>query len=251
MEAVRLARLHPDRQVVFFGVGFETTAPANAMTVFTAAREGLANFSLLASHVLVPPAIELLLRSSGNRVQGFIGPGHVCTVMGSRPYEALSRAFAVPIVIAGFEPLDLLEAISMLVAQLESGRAETENQYVRSVAAEGNRPAQALMARVFEPCDRKWRGLGTIAGSGLRLREEFAAFDAERRFDLAGTVADEPAECRSAEVLQGRLRPPDCPAYAARCTPDAPLGAPMVSGEGACAAYYRYRRLAGGVEARC
>lgn len=244
MEAVKIARLNPQRQVVFFAIGFETTAPANAMAVWQARREGLSNFSMLVSHVLVPPAIRLLLRSPRNRVQGFIAPGHVCTVMGYREYEALSREFHVPFVVGGFEPVDLLEAIHMLVAQLEDGRAQIENQYVRSVSYRGNLPAQALMERVFEVCDRKWRGLGTIPQSGLRLRPEFAAHDAEARFGLAEPGAEEPAECVSAEVLQGLKKPPDCAMFAVRCTPERPMGAPMVSAEGACAAYYHYRRHA-------
>jgi hydrogenase expression/formation protein HypD len=242
MEAVKLARANPARQVVFFGVGFETTAPANAMAVVHAQREALANFSMLASHVLVPPAIELLLSSPRNQVQGFIGPGHVCTVMGYRQYQALCRKYRVPIVVGGFEPVDLLEAICMLVAQLEAGRAEAENQYVRSVSYEGNLPAQRIMEQVFEVCDRKWRGVGTIPLSGLRLRDEFAAHDAERAFGVETTCAEEPAECVSAEVLQGLKSPLDCPVFGASCTPESPLGAPMVSSEGACAAYYQYRR---------
>jgi len=242
MEALKIARANPQRKVAFFGIGFETTAPANAMAVWQAAREGLENFSMLASHFLVPPAIRMLLESTANRVQGFIAPGHVCTVMGYRQYDELSRKYRVPIVVGGFEPVDLLEAISMLVVQLEQGRAEAENQYVRSVAYEGNRPAQELMEKVFEVCDRKWRGIGVIPQSGLRLKEEFAAHDAEKIFDVAGTVAEEPVECISALVLQGLKKPVDCPAFAVRCTPETPLGAPMVSGEGACAAYYQYRR---------
>ncbi len=241
-EALKFARANPDRQVVFFAVGFETTAPANAMAVWQAKREGLKNFSMLASHVLVPPAIRALLGSPRNRVQGFIGPGHVCTVMGYREYEDLIREFRVPIVVGGFEPVDLLEAILMLVVQLEEGRAEVENQYVRSVTYEGNRPAQKVLAEVFEVCDRKWRGLGGIAESGLALREEYADFDADRIFGTQGVTAEEPAECISAEVLQGWKKPTDCPAFATRCTPENPLGAPMVSSEGACAAYYQYRR---------
>jgi hydrogenase expression/formation protein HypD len=244
MEAVKIARASPGRHVVFFAIGFETTAPANAMAVWQAKREGLANFSLLVSHVLVPPAIRLLLTSPHNRVQGFIAPGHVCTVMGYRQYEELAREFHVPIVVGGFEPVDLLEAIAMLVAQLEDGRAEVENQYVRSVCFEGNRPAQRLMEEVFQACDRKWRGIGPIPGSGLRLRPEFAGYDAERIFGLAEGGVDEPAECISAAVLQGLKRPTDCSAFAVRCTPENPLGAPMVSAEGACAAYYMYRRHA-------
>ena len=242
MDALKVARANPTRRVVFLGIGFETTAPANAMAVWQAAREGLKNFSMLVSQVLVPPAIRMLLESPQHRVQGFIAPGHVCTVMGLEEYVALSRDFHVPIVVGGFEPVDLLEAISMLVAQLEGGRAEVENQYARSVAREGNRPAQQIMARVFEVCDRKWRGIGSIPGSGLKLREEFAAFDAEKVFDVAAQDTDEPAECISALVLQGLKKPLDCPAFGKRCTPANPLGAPMVSSEGACAAYYQYRR---------
>jgi hydrogenase expression/formation protein HypD len=244
VEALKVARAHPERHVVFFAIGFETTAPANAMAVWQARREGLKNFSMLVSHVLVPPAIRLLLSSPETRVQGFIAPGHVCTVMGYSEYEVLSRDFRVPIVVGGFEPLDLLEAISMLVAQLEAGRAEVENQYVRSVCYEGNLPAQRIMAEVFEVCDRKWRGVGPIPGSGLRLRPEFAAHDAEQVFELAEMAVDEPAECISAQVLQGLKKPVDCPAFARTCTPENPLGAPMVSAEGACAAYYLYRRHA-------
>jgi len=245
MEALKIARANPARRVVFLGIGFETTAPANAMAVWQAAREGLKNFSMLASQVLVPPAIRMLLESPHHRVQGFIAPGHVCTVMGLEEYVGISRDFRVPIVVGGFEPVDLLEAISMLVAQLEEGRAEVENQYARSVAREGNRPAQEIMARVFEVCDRKWRGIGLIPRSGLRLRAEFAAFDAEKVFDVAAQAADEPPECISALVLQGLKKPPDCSAFGTRCTPAGPLGAPMVSSEGACAAYYQYRRRRG------
>jgi len=242
VEALKVARARPERHVVFFAIGFETTAPANAMAVWQARREGLKNFSMLVSQVLVPPAIRLLLGSPTNRVQGFIAPGHVCTVMGYREYEVLSRDFRVPIVVGGFEPLDLLEAISMLVAQREAGRAEVENQYVRSVCYEGNLPAQRLMEQVFEVCDRKWRGVGLIPQSGFRLKPEFAAHDAEKVFDLADAEVDEPAECISAQVLQGLKKPIDCPAFASTCTPENPLGAPMVSSEGACAAYYQYRR---------
>lgn len=247
LEALKIARAQPQRRVVFFGIGFETTAPANAMAVWQAQRERIKNFFLLASHVLVPPAIRLLLQSPHNRVQGFIAPGHVCTVMGYREYEALSRDFGVPMVVGGFEPLDLLEAINMLVAQLEEGRAEVENQYVRSVSYEGNRPAQQIMETVFEVCDRKWRGIGPIPRSGLRLRSEFAAHDAEKVFGLAEASVEEPAECISAQVLQGLKKPIDCRAFGRRCTPENPLGALMVSAEGACAAYYQYRRHAVGV----
>jgi hydrogenase expression/formation protein HypD len=242
LEALKIARSHPDRKVVFLAIGFETTAPANAMAVWQARREGLANFFMLASHVLVPPAVRLLLCSPDNRVQGFIGPGHVCTVMGCRQYEDLVRDFRVPIVVGGFEPVDLLEAILMLVNQLERGEARLENQYVRSVTRPGNVPAQQMVERVFEVADQKWRGLGVIPQSGLRLRPEFAAHDAERIFGTAEIQVEEPAECISAQVLKGLKKPTDCPAFASRCRPESPLGAPMVSAEGACAAYYRYRR---------
>ena len=242
MEAVKLARAMPHRRVVFFGIGFETTAPANAMTVWEARRAGLSNFSMLVSHVLVPPAIRLLLCSPANQVQGFIAPGHVCAVMGYWQYEEIRRDFHVPIVVGGFEPADVLEAVSMLVAQLEEGRAEVENQYARAVCREGNLPAQRIMEQVLEVCDRKWRGIGMIPQSGLRLREEFAAYDAERIFGVGEMTAEEPAECISAAVLQGLKRPTDCPVFGGACTPENPMGAPMVSAEGACAAYYHYRR---------
>jgi len=242
MEAVKLARAMPQRQVVFFSIGFETTAPPNAMAVWEARRTGLDNFSMLVSHVLVPPALRLLLTSPGNQVQGLIAPGHVCSVMGYWEYEEICREFHIPIVVGGFEPADLMEAVSMLVAKLESGRAEVENQYVRSVCREGNLPAQRLMREVFRVCGRKWRGIGLIPESGLCLRDEFAAYDAEKIFEVSGVTADEPSECISALVLQGRKRPTDCPAFGVRCRPETPMGAPMVSAEGACAAYYRYRR---------
>ncbi len=245
MEAIKIAQANPGRQVVFFAIGFETTAPANAMAVWQARRLGLKNFSMLVSHVLVPPAIRLLLESPANRVQGFIAPGHVCTVMGYRAYEGLSARYRVPIVVGGFEPVDLLEAISMLVAQLETGRAETENQYVRSVSREGNVPAQRLIGQVFQEADRKWRGIGSIPMSGWSLRPEFDDWNAEKVFGLADVEVPEPPECISAQVLQGLKKPVDCPAFGTRCTPDNPLGAPMVSSEGACAAYYRYRRISG------
>ena len=242
MEALKIARAMPDRKVVFFGIGFETTAPANAMAVWQARRDKLKNFSMLASHVLVPPAIRLLLESPSNRVQGFIAPGHVCTIVGYRQYVELAEKYHVPIVVGGFEPVDLLEAISMLVAQLEDGRAEVENQYARSVSYEGNLPAQKITDEVFEVADRKWRGIGTIPLSGLRLRPEFATHDAEKVFGLEGFEAQEPPECISALVLQGLKKPVDCPAFGKTCTPEKPLGALMVSAEGACSAYYQYRR---------
>lgn len=242
MEALKIARSNPEKKVVFFAIGFETTAPANAMTVWQAKREGLSNFSMLVSHVLVPPAIRLLMESPSNRVQGFIAPGHVCTVMGYRDYEELAAQYRVPIVVGGFEPIDLLEAISMLVSQLEEGRAEVENQYVRSVSRDGNTPARRIVEQVFEVADRKWRGIGKIPMSGWSLRPEFDAWNAERVFGVSDVEAPEPAECISALVLQGLQKPVDCPAFGVRCTPENPMGAPMVSNEGACAAYYRYRR---------
>jgi hydrogenase expression/formation protein HypD len=242
MEALKIARANPDRKVVFFAIGFETTAPANAMTVWQARREGLKNFSLLVSHVLVPPAIRLLLESPASRVQGFIAPGHVCAVMGYREYERLAAQYHVPFVVGGFEPVDLLEAISMLVAQLEEGRAEVENQYVRAVNREGNLLAQRILEQVFETTDRKWRGLGNIPLSGWRLRPEFDPWNAEKVFGLSEIEVTEPPECISALVLQGLKKPVDCTAFGTRCSPENPLGALMVSAEGACSAYYRYRR---------
>lgn len=245
-DAVNIARANPQFKVVFLAIGFETTAPANAMAAWQARREGLTNFSLLASHVLVPPAIRALTTTGNSRVQGFIAPGHVCTVMGCGEYESLVRDFRVPIVVGGFEPVDLLEAILMLVKQLEAGEARLENQYVRSVSYEGNLPAQRIMAEVFEVADQKWRGIGSIPKSGLKMRADYAAYDANLIFDVGEISTQEPAECISARVLQGLKKPTDCPAFAIRCTPENPLGAPMVSTEGACAAYYHYRRHAVG-----
>ena len=242
MEALKIARANRERKIVFLAIGFETTAPANAMAVWQAKREGLDNFSLLVSHVLVPPAIRALMASPENRVQGFIAPGHVCTVMGCEEYEALVRDFCIPVVVGGFEPVDLLEAVLMLVKQLEGGKAVVENQYARSVNYRGNLPAQQVIHEVFEIADRKWRGIGSIPKSGLQLRPEFAAYDAAKIFGVSQITVEEPAECISAKVLQGLQRPTDCPAFAMRCTPENPLGAPMVSSEGACAAYYHYRR---------
>lgn len=244
MDAVALARKHPDREVVFFAVGFETTAPANAMAVLHAARLGLENFSVLGSHVLVPPAMRAVLDAPSNRVQGFLAAGHVCTVMGTGEYRPIARQYRVPIVVTGFEPLDILRGVAMCVAQLEQGRAEVEIQYTRSVRPEGNPAAVQQIQEVFEPIARKWRGIGEIPASGLGLRAKYAAFDADRRFGVAHLTADEPAECIAGAVLQGHRKPHDCPCFGLRCTPDHPLGAPMVSNEGACAAYYRYRRHA-------
>jgi hydrogenase expression/formation protein HypD len=241
LDALKLAAANPGRQVVFFGVGFETTAPATAMAVYQAKQQGFANFSMLVSHVLVPPAMEAILSSPRCRVQGFLAAGHVCSVMGYHEYFPVAERYHVPIVVTGFEPVDILQGLTMLVKQLEEGRAEVENQYARSVRREGNLPAQELLARVFQVAARQWRGVGDIPRSGLALCEEYATFDAERRFDLTGVVAVEPPECRSGEVLQGLLKPEQCEAFGVRCTPERPLGAPMVSSEGACAAYFRYR----------
>ncbi len=243
LDAVRLAEDKPGRQVVFFAVCFETTAPATAMAVYRAARQGLTNFSLLISHVLVPPAMEAILSAPHNRVQGFLAAGHVCTVMGYAEYEPLARRYCVPVVVTGFEPLDILQGVWLCVRQLEEGRAEVENQYRRAVTREGNVPAQQLVREVFRVVPRKWRGLGEIPASGLALAEEYAALDAERLFSLSGVAAEEASECIAGLVLQGARKPHECPAFGTRCTPEHPLGAPMVSSEGACAAYYRYRRL--------
>jgi len=244
MEALKIARENSTRKVVFLAIGFETTAPANAMAAWQAKQQSLTNFSLLVSHALVPPAIRGLLTSPANRVQAFVAPGHVCTVMGCGEYEVLVRDFNVPIVVGGFEPIDLLQAVLMLVKQLETGEARLENQYVRSVSNRGNLAAQKIMSAVFEVADQKWRGIGLIPQSGLRLREEFAAYDATRIFNLSDISVEEPAGCISAQVLLGLKKPTDCPAFGMQCTPENPLGAPMVSSEGACAAYYRYRRHA-------
>ncbi len=241
LDAVRIARENPERQVVFFAVGFETTAPPNAVAVQCAKREGLKNFTMLVSHVLVPPAIEAILSAPQNRVQGFLAAGHVCTVMGYHEYEPIARRYHVPIVVTGFEPVDILQGILMCVRQLESGRCEVENQYARSVHRAGNQPAQTLLKEVFSVVDRAWRGIGLIPRSGFALSEEYAAFDAERRFELECITAAESAECMSGLVLQGVKKPVECPAFGTRCTPEHPLGATMVSSEGACAAYYRYR----------
>jgi len=243
LDAVALARKNPDREVVFFAVGFETTAPANAMAVWRAAQLGIRNFTMLVSHVTVPPAMTAILDAPDNRVQGFLAAGHVCTVMGWTEYEPIAARYRVPIIVTGFEPLDILEGIYLAVRQLEAGRYEVENQYVRSVRREGTVPARTLVERVFHLVDRQWRGIGTIPMSGLALREEFAAFDAELRFGLSEIRASEPTECRAGEVLRGLLKPPDCPMFGNRCIPEHPLGAPMVSSEGACAAYFNYGRI--------
>ena len=244
LDAVTIAAEHPDREVVFFAVGFETTAPANAMAVHQARERGLRNFSMLVSHVLVPPAMEAIMSSPTCRVNGFLAAGHVCTVMGSWQYQPLVERYHVPIVITGFEPLDVLEGIRRCVIQLESGRAEVENAYPRAVRPEGNLPAQEMLDQVFDTDDRQWRGIGMIPESGWNLSDAYAEFDASRRFDLAELSVAEPSRCRAGEVLQGLIKPSECECFGAQCTPRSPLGAPMVSSEGACAAYYQYRRLA-------
>ena len=249
LDAVKLAAQHPEREVVFFGVGFETTAPATAMAVRQAARLGLQNFFLLVAHVLVPPAMEAILDSPDCRVHGFLAAGHVCAVMGYTEYEPMVAKYRVPVVVTGFEPLDILHGVLLCIRQLEEGRAEVENQYARVVRREGSLPAHELLAEIFEVVPRKWRGLGPIPRSGLGLKPAYAAFDAERRFGLAGHEVEESPDCLSGLVLQGRIKPHECPAFGTRCTPEHPLGATMVSSEGACAAYYRYRR-AGGLDAQ-
>jgi hydrogenase expression/formation protein HypD len=242
LDAVELARRHRDREVVFFGIGFETTAPANAMAIRQAHREQLDNFSMLLSHVLVPPAIASILQAPGNRVQGFLGPGHVCAIMGFREYEALAARYRVPIVISGFEPIDLLHGILGAVRQLEAGHATVENAYARTVGRDGNPAARALLEEVFDVVDRKWRGVGAIAKSGFRIRHEFRAHDAERKFAVDDIVTRESSQCISGLILRGLKRPSDCPAFGRACTPETPLGATMVSSEGACAAYFQYGR---------
>ncbi len=243
LDALDLARRYPDREVVFFAVGFETTAPANAMAVWMAHREGIPNFSVLVSHVLVPPAIRVLMEDPDTRIQGFIAPGHVCTVMGYEAYEELARDYGIPFVVAGFEPLDLLQGIAMLVDLLEEGRVEVQNQYTRSVCREGNPHARRIVEEVFEVTDMVWRGIGMIPRSGLRLREAYARLDAERRFAVEDLEVRESSVCIAGAILQGKRKPPDCPAFGGACTPERPLGAPMVSSEGACAAYYAFRRI--------
>jgi hydrogenase expression/formation protein HypD len=241
LDALDIARANPHREVVFFAVGFETTAPANAMAAFRAKHDGIANFSLLVSHVLVPPAMTAILSSPTNRVEGFLAAGHVCTVMGVEEYEPIARRYHVPIVVTGFEPIDILEGVYLCVRQLEAGRTEVENQYARSVRRAGNPAAREMMAEVFQVVRRRWRGIGDIAESGLGLAESYRAFDAETRFGPVGEREDGEGECIAGEVLRGDRKPPECPAFGTRCTPEHPLGVTMVSSEGACAAYYRYR----------
>jgi len=245
LDAVALAQANPSRQVVIFAVGFETTAPAQAMAILQAQRMKLENFFVLVAHVLVPPAMEALLSSPENRIQGFLAAGHVCTIMGYDMYEPISRKYQVPIVVTGFEPVDILEGVKMVVHQLEEGRSVVENQYARSVHRSGNLEAQKIINEVFEPSSRHWRGIGNIPNSGLQLRESFAQFDALQQFHdrihLTDATTSPSSECQSGQILQGLMKPSDCPAFGTRCTPDHPLGAPMVSSEGACAAYFHYR----------
>ena len=242
LDAVKIAQQHPDKQVVFFGIGFETTAPANAMSVWQAKQLGLKNYSMLVSHVRVPPAMHAILSSPYNQVQAFLAAGHVCAVMGYWEYPPIAEQYQIPIVVTGFEPVDLVEGILKTVQQLETNRHEVENAYGRIVTREGNRPAQDLINKVFVECDRKWRGIGMIPLSGWRLRDEFSDFDAEKRFDVGNINTKESPLCISGLVLQGRKKPHECPAFGKECSPEHPLGATMVSSEGACAAYYRYRK---------
>jgi hydrogenase expression/formation protein HypD len=242
LDCLKIARANPDKQVVFFAIGFETTAPANAMLAWRAREERVSNLSLLVSHVLVPPALQAILSSPDNRVQGFLGPGHVCAVVGYSEYEPISAQFDVPIVITGFEPLDILQGTLMTIQQLETRRAVVENQYSRILDRNGNMPAQKLIDKVFEVGDRKWRGIGSIPKSGYHLREEFAQHDAEKLFNVAEIATLEPEICISGQILRGIKKPHDCPAFGTLCTPQHPLGATMVSAEGACAAYYTYGR---------
>ncbi len=243
LDAVKLAQKHPDRQVVFFAVGFETTAPANAMAVWQARQLDLPNFSILCSHVLVPPAMEAILGSPANLVQGFLAAGHVCAVMGFWEYEPIAEKYRTPLVVTGFEPLDLLQGIYLTVKALEEGRWGVENQYSRAVCREGNVTAQKLMGQVFQVCDRQWRGIGLIPGSGYCLRPEFAGYNAELKFGVTGITARESELCIAGQIMQGLKKPHHCPAFGKLCTPEHPLGAPMVSSEGACAAYYQYGRV--------
>ncbi len=242
LDAVNLAAANPTRQVVFFAIGFETTAPPNAMAVWLARKRRLTNFSVLVSHVLVPPMMTAILQAPGNRVQGFLGPGHVCTVMGLAEYEPIARRYRVPVVVTGFEPLDLLEGVLRTVQQLEAGRAEVDNAYARAVRPSGNPQSRNLIDDVFEVCDRKWRGVGLIPKSGYKLRYEYCDHDAERRFEVDAIETHEATACISGQILKGLKKPHDCPAFGKECTPQTPLGATMVSSEGACAAYYTYGR---------
>ncbi len=242
LEALKIARKNPAKEVVFFAVGFETTAPGNAMAIFQAKREGLTNFSELVSHVLVPPAMEALLSAPNNRVQGYLAAGHVCTIMGWEEYEPIAEKYRVPIVVTGFEPIDILEGLLMTVTQMEKGLHRVENQYTRSVQRAGNPAARKIIAAVFEVTNRKWRGIGEIPASGFGIRPEYTAYDAQRKFAVGAIKTEESPLCISGEVLRGLKKPHECPAFGKECRPEHPLGAPMVSSEGACAAYYRYNR---------
>jgi hydrogenase expression/formation protein HypD len=242
LDAVKIAQANPDKEVVFFAIGFETTGPANAMSVIQAKALGVKNFSVLVSQVTVPPAMHAILGSPQNRVQGFLAAGHVCAIMGYWEYPPIAEQYKIPIVVTGFEPIDLLKGILMTVEQLEKGTHTVENAYARVVSFEGNRPAQAILTKAFEPCDRNWRGIGMIPASGWKLRPEFANYDAELKFNVGDIHTQESAVCISGQILQGRRKPPECPAFGTLCTPEYPLGATMVSSEGACAAYFRYAR---------
>ena len=242
LDAVKIAQQNPDKQVVFFAIGFETTGPANAMSLLKAKALGLTNFSVLVSQVTVPPAMHAILSSPDNRVQGFLAAGHVCSVMGYWEYPSIAEKYQIPIVVTGFEPIDLLKGILMTVQQLEKGTHTVENAYSRVVSFEGNKPAQAILSKVFEPCDRNWRGIGMIPMSGWKLKSEYAEYDAELKFAVSDIHTQESPLCVAGQILQGKLKPPQCPAFGIQCTPEYPLGATMVSSEGACAAYYRYAR---------
>lgn len=248
LDAVRLAQQNPDKEVVFFAIGFETTAPANAMSVLQAERLGLSNYSVLVSHACVPPAMHAILSAPHSRVQGFLAAGHVCAVMGWQQYPPIAARYNVPIVVTGFEPADIAQGILQTVRMLERGEVGVANAYGRAVMPEGNRAAQEAIDRVFETCDRDWRGIGVIPQSGWCLRPAYRAFDAESRFNVGAIRAQESPDCIAGEILQGLKKPHDCPAFGITCTPQQPLGALMVSGEGACAAYYRYGRLAGDLD---
>ncbi len=242
MDALKIAQENPEKKVVFFAVGFETTAPGNAMSVYQAKKLGIKNYSILVSHVLVPPAIEAILSSENSKVQGFLAAGHVCAIMGTKEYVPLAEKYKAPIVVTGFEPLDILEGVCMLVKQLEEGRAEVENGYARAVRQEGNAPAQDIISQVFQVVPRKWRGVGEIPQSGFALSDEYKDFNAEIRFGVKDYTVEENSECISGLILQGLKKPDECPAFGVKCTPEHPFGATMVSSEGACAAYYRYRK---------
>jgi hydrogenase expression/formation protein HypD len=243
LDAIKLAQQNPENEVVFFAIGFETTAPANAMSILQARELGLKNFSVLVSQVRVPPAMTLILGSEGNRVQGFLAAGHVCTVMGYWEYPAISKRYNVPVVVTGFEPVDILQGILMVVQQLESGRCEVDNAYSRLVTYEGNQAAQEVIRTVFETCNQNWRGIGMITGSGWQIREEFSFFDASQRFQVKELQTAESPLCIAGDILQGKKKPFECSQFGLTCTPESPLGATMVSSEGACAAYYRYRNM--------